>query len=178
MPLRQYAQTYRAVRLQIGLFLAIVFSIVFSNQGLPQDATFVVKQMTTETALKAAKAALGACREQGFQVAVAITDRSGIPQAFLRDRFAGPHTVGVAINKAWTAVSFRTDTLSFANATADQEHSGARHFERVIAIGGGVPIEAAGSMFGAIGVSGGPTGKEDDKCARIGIEAIIDALEF
>ena len=138
----------------------------------------MVKQMTTETALKAAQAALGACRERGFQVAVAVTDRSGIPQAFLRDRFAGPHTVGVAINKAWTAVSFRTDTLSFGNATADPEHAGARHFERVTAIGGGVPIEAAGSMFGAIGVSGGPSGKEDDKCARIGIEAIMDALEF
>ena len=178
MPLRQYVQRYFAVRLQIGLLSAIGFSIVFSNQGLAQDATFVVKQLTTETALAAAQAALGACREQGFQVAVAVTDRSGVPQAFLRDRFAGPHTVSVSINKAWTAVSFRTDTLSFANATADPQHAGARHFERVTAIGGGVPIEAAGSMFGAIGVSGGPSGKDDDKCARIGIEAILDALEF
>ena len=140
MPLRQYVQRYFAVRLQIGLLSAIGFSIVFSNQGLAQDATFVVKKLTTETALAAAQAALGACREQGFQVAVVVTDRSGVPQAFLRDRFAGPHTVSVSINKAWTAVSFRTDTLSFANATADPQHAGARHFERVTAIGGGVPI--------------------------------------
>ena len=178
MTLNRYVRRYGALRLLIGFFLITSLSSVPSGQGLAQDATFVVKQMTTETALKAAQAALGACRERGFQVAVAVTDRSGIPQAFLRDRFAGPHTVGVAINKAWTAVSFRTDTLSFGNATADPEHAGARHFERVTAIGGGVPIEAAGSMFGAIGVSGGPSGKEDDKCARIGIEAIMDALEF
>ena len=28
----------------------------------------------------------------------------------LRDRFAGAHTVPTATGKAWTAVSFRTDT--------------------------------------------------------------------
>ncbi len=38
--------------------------------------------------------------------------------------------------------------------------------------------EAAGSMFEAIGVSGGPSGSDDDKCARSGIEAIQDSLEF
>jgi uncharacterized protein GlcG (DUF336 family) len=143
-----------------------------------QEVTFSIKQLTPETALKLAKATLEACRKDGFQVAVAVTDRSGVAQVLLRDRFAGPHTATIAVNKAWTAVSFRQDTLSFARATADPVYAGPRHFERVVAVGGGVPIEAGGSMLGALGVSGGPAGEADDRCARAGLEAIRSDLDF
>jgi uncharacterized protein GlcG (DUF336 family) len=54
-----------------------------------------------------ATATLEACRAEGVQVAVVVADRTGIIQVLLRDRFAGPHTVNVATNKAWTTVSFR-----------------------------------------------------------------------
>src|SRR5581483_3683678 len=64
-----------------------------------EDATFTVRLMTTETALKAAQAALARCRADGFQVTVAVVDRSGTPQALLRDRYAGPHTVTMSIDK-------------------------------------------------------------------------------
>ena len=143
-----------------------------------QEATFSIKQLTPETALKLAQATLEACRKEGFQVAVAVTDRSGVAQVLLRDRFAGPHTVTVAIDKAWTAASFRQDTLSLARATADPAHAGLRHFDRVVAVGGGVPIEAGGSILGALGVSGGPGGEVDDRCARSGLDAIRSDLEF
>jgi uncharacterized protein GlcG (DUF336 family) len=143
-----------------------------------QEATFSIKQLTPETALKLAQATLEACRKEGFQVAVAVTDRSGTPQVLLRDRFAGPHTVTVAVDKAWTAVSFRQDTLSFARATSDPAHAGPRHFERVVAVGGGVPIEAGGSILGALGVSGGPSGEADDRCARAGLKVVQSDLDF
>jgi uncharacterized protein GlcG (DUF336 family) len=143
-----------------------------------QEATFTMRQLTPETALKLAQATLEACRKEGFQVAVAVTDRSGVPQVLLRDRFAGPHTATIAINKAWTAVSFRQDTLSFARATSDAANSGPRHFERVVAVGGGVPVEAGGSMLGAVGVSGGPGGEADDRCARSGLDNIRGDLDF
>jgi len=48
----------------------------------------------------------------------------------------------------------------------------------VVAVGGGVPIESAGSQVGAIGVSGAPGGDADDACARAGIAAIKDDLQF
>ncbi len=143
-----------------------------------QEATFIVKQLTPETALKLARAALEACRKQGYQIAVAVSDRSGVPQVLIRDRYAGPHTVDVAINKAWTAVSFRQDTLSFSRATSGLEHAGPRHFSRVVAVGGGVPIEAGGSILGAVGVSGAPGGEADDSCARQGLNAVNDDLNF
>ena len=144
-----------------------------------QDGTFQSRSLTPETALTAARAALDACRKQGFQVAVAITDRAGITQVLLRDRFAGPHTVDVAENKAWTAVSFRTSTLTLAAETQPgRPMSGLRSLPRFLAAGGGQVIEAGGSVLGAIGVSGGPGGEADDGCAAAGIKAIADAIEF
>jgi uncharacterized protein GlcG (DUF336 family) len=48
----------------------------------------------------------------------------------------------------------------------------------VVAIGGGIPIESAGSLVGGIGVSGAPGGEADHACASAGIAAIKDDLEF
>ena len=155
--------------------VALFVAVCLATPAVAQEATFAVKQMTPETALKAA---LASCRKQGFQVTVAVADRAGVAQIVLRDRFAGPHTVETAINKAWTAVSFRQDTLAFAAATADPRHSGVRAIPRVVAVGGGVLVEAAGSILGAIGVSGAPGGEADDACAKAGVEAIRDDISF
>lgn len=144
-----------------------------------QEATFTTKSLTPETALKAARAALESCRKSGFQVAVAVVDRGGNAQVMLRDRFAGAHTVDTAINKAWTSVTFKTATLGFAKETeAGKDASGIRHLPRVVAVGGGVMIEAAGSLVGGIGVSGAPGGAADDVCAQAGIKAIQADIEL
>jgi len=144
-----------------------------------QDGTFQSRSLTPETALAAARGALEACRKQGYQVAVAVTDRSGVTQVLLRDRFAGAHTVEVASNKAWTAASFRTATAVIAVETQPgRPMSGLRTLPRLLAAGGGQVIEGGGSVLGAIGVSGGPNGEADDSCAAAGIKAIADAIEF
>jgi len=144
-----------------------------------QDATHSVKLMTPETALKAAQAALGQCRKDGYQVAVAVVDRSGVTQVVLRDRYAGPHTVGMAVDKAWTAVTFRTPTADIAKATEPgMPQSGIRNRPRVAAVAGGQPIEAGGALVGGIGISGAPRGDIDDVCAKAGIDAVRDSLEF
>ena len=144
-----------------------------------QDATFSVKMMTPETAMKAAQAALRKCRDDGYQVTVAVVDRGGVTQVVLRDRFAGPHTVRMAVDKAWTAVSFRTNTTELAKATQpDSPQSGIRHRPRVAAVGGGLMIEGGGALVGGIGVSGAPGGERDDVCAKAGIAAIQSSLDF
>jgi uncharacterized protein GlcG (DUF336 family) len=56
--------------------------------------------------------------------------------------------------------------------------SGIRDLPRVIAAGGGVPIDEAGTLFGAIGVSGGPGGEADESCALAGVKAVSDDLSF
>ncbi len=147
--------------------------------GQPAPATHTVRLLTPEAAQKAVNAALAECRKGGFQVAVAVVDRAGVAQAMVRDRFAGPHTPDVAVNKAWTAVSFRTDSTELARATqAGQASSGLRSVPRFTAVGGGVVIQAAGSIVGGIGVSGAPSGDADDACAKAGIASLRDELEM
>jgi len=144
-----------------------------------QQGAHSIKLLTPETALRAVQAALKKCRDGGFQATVAVVDRMGVTQALVRDRFAGAHTVETARAKAYTAVSFRTNTTALAEATqAGKPQSGIRHLPGVAAVGGGLMIEAGGALLGAIGVSGAPGGKEDDVCAAAGIAAIRDDIEF
>ena len=144
-----------------------------------QDATYAVRLLAPETALAAAQAALRKCRDSGWQVAVAVVDRSGIVQVLLRDRYAGAHTPRTATGKAWTAASFRTPTTELARISQPgQPQSGLRNLPRAVLLGGGLLIEAQGSILGAIGVSGAPGGAADDACAQAGIDAIRDKIEF
>ncbi|MBL8832784.1 MAG: heme-binding protein [Rhodospirillales bacterium] len=156
----------------------LALAALVSTGAYAQDATFATRSLTPETALKASQAALNACRARGYQVAVAIVDRGGNTQVFLRDRFAGPHTVAAATDKAWTALTLRQDTLALAQLTAGGEMAGLRQFPRIVAVGGGLLIEGAGSIFGGIGVSGAPGGAADAECAKAGIDAIIDDISF
>ena len=159
--------------------LLAVAAVLFSHAAACADATFSLNVLTPETALKAARAALERCRASGYQVAVAVSDRMGVVQVVLRDRFAGPHTVDMASAKAYTAASFRTNTTELAEATQPgRPSSGIRNRPGVAAVGGGLMVQAGGSLLGAIGVSGAPGGKEDDACAAAGIAAIRDDLEL
>jgi uncharacterized protein GlcG (DUF336 family) len=144
-----------------------------------QQGTFTTRSLTPEAALSAARAALDHCRKNGWQASVAVVDRAGLTQVLLRDRFAGAHSIDGAMNKAWTAASFRTRTTALAADTqAGKPMSGVRALPHVFAAGGGVPIEAGGQTLGAIAVSGAPGGDADDQCAAAGLKAIADQIEF
>ena len=137
------------------------------------------KSLTPEAALELAQATLKACRAGNYQITVAVVDRGGVPQVLLRDRFAGPHTPDTATRKAWTAVSFRTNTSELATLTQPgQPQSAARDVRGALMLGGGIMVQAGGSLVGAIGVSGAPGGKLDEDCANAGIEAIQELIEF
>jgi uncharacterized protein GlcG (DUF336 family) len=135
--------------------------------------------LTTAAAQQPAQAALARCDKDGFTTAVAVVDRGGHVLALLRNGLAGAHTVQTATSKAASALSFRTDTTELASTTqAGRPSSGIRNLPGVVAVGGGMMIRAKGSVVGAIGVSGAPTGDADDVCAKAGIAAISDALEL
>src|SRR6188472_1608817 len=127
-----------------------------------QDALVTYKSLSPEIALDLARAALGECRKRGYQVAVAVVDRFGVTQVMLRDRFAGAHTPATAVGKAWTAASFRTDTSALmAISQPGMPQAGLRNLPGAVILGGGIIIEGAGSLVGAIGVSGAPGGDAD-----------------
>ena len=160
--------------------MAILLSIaLISNASAGDDALVIYKSLSPDVALEAAQAALKKCRDNGYQIAVAVVDRFGQPQVMLRDRYAGPHTPDTAIRKAFTAVSFRTASGDLARLIrSGQLEPGLAQLPHIAMIAGGIMIEAGGSLLGGIGVSGAPGGERDDECARAGIDAIRDKLDF
>lgn len=158
-----------------------MISLLMSTMNVYADghALFTTQSLTPEIALKAVSAAMAKCRDEGYQVSVAVVDRMGNLQALLRDRFAGAHTPATARGKAWTAASFRANTTDLVEPTkAGEMQSGVRHVPGALMLGGGMLIDAAGSGVGAIGVSGAPNGAADDLCAAAGIAAIEDDITF
>jgi uncharacterized protein GlcG (DUF336 family) len=171
----------RGMKMKPVRTLSFILALMFSSHGASaqEEALFATQSLTPKTALKAATAALENCRAAGYQVAVAVVDRMGVLQVLIRDRYAGAHTPETARRKAWTAASFRTNTSEMLELTAaGNPQAGIRHLDNVAIIGGGVMIEAAGSLVGAIGISGAPGGDLDENCAIAGIEAIEDAIAF
>jgi uncharacterized protein GlcG (DUF336 family) len=161
------------------IIAALTLAALTLQAARAQDALVTFKSMTPELALELGQATLAACRARGFQVAVAVVDRSGVTQVVLRDRFAGPHTVQTATAKAWTAATFRTGTGDLVAITQPgMPQAGLRALPGVVVIGGGLPVEAGGALVGAVAVSGAPGADADEACARAGIEAVRDKLEF
>ena len=162
--------------------MRILFAVLALLAAAPahaQDALVTYKSLSLEIALDLARATLAACRERGSQVAVAVVDRFGLTQVVLRDRFAGPHTVPAATGKAWTAVTTRTNTSELVGVSQPgMSQAGMRALPGMVILAGGLVIEAGGSLVGGVGVSGAPGGEADEACAKAGIEAVRDRLEF
>jgi uncharacterized protein GlcG (DUF336 family) len=110
---------------------------------------------------------------------VAVVDRFGQPQVLLRDRYAGLPAADIATAKAYTALSFRRDTSELAKMVRDgtMDASLAR-LPHIAMLAGAVMIETGGTLVGGIGVSGAPGGDKDEACARAGLDAIRDKLDF
>jgi uncharacterized protein GlcG (DUF336 family) len=152
---------------------------IAATAALADSATYSVRTITPEAALKAAQAALAKCRASGFQATVAVVDRSGITLALLRDRYAAPHTVDTAQRKAQTAINFKMSTAALDRELQPGKGSaGIRGLPGVAAVAGGLPIEGQGALLGAIGVSGAPGPANDETCAAAGLSAIAEDLEF
>jgi uncharacterized protein GlcG (DUF336 family) len=161
------------------MLVALALSTLVTLPVRAQEPVVAHKSLNPDVALDLARAALADCRQRGYQVAVAVVDRFGVAQVMLRDRFAGPHTPPTAAGKAWTAVTFRTNTTDLhAISQPGMMQAGIRNVPGAVILGGGMIVESGGSLLGAIGVSGAPGGEADDACAKAGIAAIQDKLDF
>jgi uncharacterized protein GlcG (DUF336 family) len=166
-------------RVILSLALLAALGAAAGGTARAEEALVTFKVLSPETALELARATLKACRDEGYQTAVAVVDRFGVLQVLLRDRFAGPLTPEGARRKAVTAVSTRTNTLEMAEMVkAGTLPSGIQEMPGALVTGGGVMVQAAGSLVGGVGVAGAPGGALDEACARTGIEAIEDKIAF
>jgi uncharacterized protein GlcG (DUF336 family) len=157
----------------------LVAGLVFLVVPMASAATDVVnvKLMTLELAVDIARGAVEACREDGYQVSVVVTDRSGRTQVVMRDVYANQYMTQLAKAKTSAVVLSNTSSSSLGRNRADIVAE-LNHLEELLVLDGGVPITVAGSMIGAVGVSGAPGGDLDEACALRGIEGVQERLDF
>ena len=158
-------------------FMATVLAGCF---GLGWNSASAAEELPREAVLplamanKAASAALEKCKEDGYRVSVAVVDRAGVTRTLMRGDGAGPHTTDSATKKAYTAASLRRPTGELAEMVAKVPalQSLRDMSEKVLLLGGGLPIEIGGEVVGGIGVGGAPGAHLDDACAQTGLDSI------
>jgi uncharacterized protein GlcG (DUF336 family) len=143
------------------------------------EGVITYKSLSPDIAFDLARAALNQCRKDGYQVAVVVIDRFGVPLVELRDRFAGSLGLKVAQGKARTAQAFTRDTSELVIMVKAGELDPALvNLPEVVFVAGGLVIQAGGSTLGAVGVAGASGGDKDEVCARAGLASVQDKLEF
>src|SRR3954469_21332153 len=128
--------------------------------------------INSETAKKAASAALGEARKNGWTMAAAVVDPAGDLVYFEKLDGTQAASVTIAVDKARSAARFKRPTKALQDTLA-AGGDGLRvlRLDGAIPVEGGVPILVDGKIIGAIGLSGG-TSPQDGQCAAAGAAAI------
>jgi uncharacterized protein GlcG (DUF336 family) len=134
------------------------------------------KSLSLGLARTMAEATLAECKAKGYNTAVVVVDRAGQPLVALRDENATAQTTEMARRKAYTARMFRMSTLDFQKRTEDPKYAAQRDITDILALGGGVPINAGTETIGAI-ASSGSTQEQDDACAKAGVAKVAEMLK-
>jgi uncharacterized protein GlcG (DUF336 family) len=142
------------------------------------DMANVIKKhsISAELAQKMVDEAVAKARKIGVAQNVAILDDGGNLKAFARMDGAPILSIGIAQNKAYTAL-FGFPTQDFFNFIQGDPSllAGIPAVPRVAAYGGGFPIKIDGEVVGAIGVSGG-TVQNDVDCAKAALALVPDPV--
>ncbi len=135
--------------------------------------------ITLQQAATVVEAALRKGRDTGCApLAVAVLDNGGHLKAFAREDGAGIIRPQIAVGKAWGALGMGMGSRALARRVAEQPQQApffaalnAMSDGRVVPAPGGVLIrDGAGTVIGAVGISGDASDK-DEACALAGIEA-------
>src|ERR1700727_3341719 len=138
---------------------------LMSSTALGQ--TLPTHRIPAALAVEAASETVAACAKQGYHETAQVVDADGVVIATIRADIAGAPTLDSALYKAYTAASFKSDTLALAErAKGEDSILPLAKLPHVMFFGGGVPIKLGDETIGAIGASGAPGGKLDDACAR------------
>lgn len=157
----------------IGLFIVLV--MVAPGTVTPQGLV-TQRNLSLPMAKTIAEAALTACKQKGFNTAVAVVDRAGQVMVILRDEEATAQQVEMARRKAYTARMFRTTTLEFQKRTSDPAYAPQRELPDILALGGGAPIQVGNDVIGGVG-SSGANQENDDACAKAGVAKVAELLK-
>jgi uncharacterized protein GlcG (DUF336 family) len=152
--------------------LLLMTTVPAGAEGLVQ-----AKLLSLDMARTIAGAAIEACRKDGYQVSVVVTDRSGEPLVVMRDVYSNRYFTQLAHGKTQAVLMANTTSAELRKNRADMVNE-LNLLDGVMVLAGGVPVQVAGSLVGAVGVSGAPGGDLDEACAQAGVDAVQDELDF
>lgn len=118
-------------------------------------------------AKKIAAGVITECRNNKWNVAVAVVDTHGMLVYYEIMENTQTASADIAIMKARAAATYRRTTRAFVDAI-NKTGPATMTLPGVVASPGGVPILVDGKVIGAVGVSG-VTGDQDEQCAKAGI---------
>lgn len=125
-----------------------------------------------EDARRVAAAALAYARQNGWTMAVAVTDAAGTLVYFERMDETQIASSVICVNKARSAALFKRPTKALQDAlAAGGEGLRILGLEGAVPVEGGVPLVQDGRIVGAIGLSGGMSA-QDGQCAAAGAAAL------
>jgi len=154
---------------------ALAFVALASSPALAQ--TLPTHRIPAALAVEAATETVAACAKQGYRETAVVVDADGATIVSLRGDGAGIHSLDSALDKAYTAVSFKNDTLALAErAKGEDSIAPLAKLPHVMFFGGGVVIKLGDETIGAIGAAGAPGAKLDDAFAHAGLDKIRDRL--
>ena len=141
-------KTFAAAGINENLIEKAVRKIMGGTIGL-DEANALTEKIEKEAERRGKKAVIAICNEQGNPVSVHVMD--------------GAYLVSfdVAVKKAYTAVALKMPTIKLAELVKPGATFYGLSGDKIITIGGGVPLERDGKVIGGLGVSGG-TGEEDN----------------
>ena len=174
----------------LTLAIAAALASPVLAQPLPSPASYppvvgdkgviTTHELSLDMAEKIARAGVEACRKMGFHTTMVVVDSSGTMKAFLRDDKTGPHTISLAQDKAYTALTLSNrfaGSLAFATARNSTLGSPMHNIRGVTTVGGGLPIKYRGEVIGAVASSGAVGGDKDEACSQAGIDAVAAELK-
>lgn len=129
--------------------------------------------LTSELAREIVNRAEEEAKKYGVSVCIAVVDDGGNLVEFRRMTGAPILSIGIAQDKAYTAVAFGIPTSEWYKLIKDEPALlyGIVHTPRLIIFGGGLPIKLNGQIIGGIGVSGA-TAQQDEEIARAGVSVV------
>ncbi len=125
-----------------------------------------------EDAKRAAAAAIAEARQNGWTMAVAVTDAGGALVYLERMDETQIASSVICVQKARSAALFKRPTKMLQDAlAAGGEGLRILGLEGAVPVEGGIPILQDGRIVGAIGLSGGMSA-QDGQCAAAGAAAL------
>ncbi len=144
-----------------------------SAQGLVTE-----QRLSAPLVNEALGAAVAACAANGYKVSAVVLDMDGVRQGVLRGDGAGIHTLDSSFLKAYTAVTYRTDTIELEKNLKNGQMSVLQtKLPNVVVAAGAIAIKVNGVAIGALGVGGAPGGEKDTACAQAGLDKIRDRMK-